>query len=474
MTRANDHTHSGYKEENYQMSHRQRQPRRAANLTRKAAGRIGMGSIWRATHITINLVLFVSLCPPLTMSGSAVQNHFAAITTNQSLGVSSAEPNVSFDSLVMENIDNGDDNSAQINRLNDLTINDMHMEESDDLNFKSIEDLFAIIKNETAFALFMNNITAVEAALYRNERIVSAFAYSAIIVISLFGNLLVCKVCLLKMTKTNALILSLALSDLSMTIMNIPFNYWRIANYSWPFGKVMCYMVNFVQHLVVYVSSYTMLAIAIYRYITVTDSTGSSSRNSEQSGPLMTCLKNVCCWCQAKFFSNRIYSLRNIIIVIIFVWIISACLAVMFTYSSDVVEKEPFFSVFVKHLIYSNQQQQQQQNETLDWLDSATEMLARQEKLLRCQNPMPSFWATQLKMYFNQHDDLVKSLIVFCTQFLVPLTIAIVLYIRIGKIINEQGRLASAKSKSFHIFLFACLFENSQTFQLFMANVDAL
>lgn len=101
---------------------------------------------------------------------------------------------------------------------------------------KQLQDQIKLMSNDT----------------YRQERIYYGIAYFIIIIISFFGNLLVCRICLKKYTKTNSLILSLSISDLLMTVFNIPFNFFRIANFSWPFGQPMCFIVNFVQYLVVY------------------------------------------------------------------------------------------------------------------------------------------------------------------------------------------------------------------------------
>ncbi|XP_075677091.1 G-protein coupled receptor 83-like, partial [Dermatophagoides pteronyssinus] len=122
---------------------------------------------------------------------------------------------------------------------------------------------------------------------YENERLLYGFAYSTIIFISIFGNFLVCKICLQKLTKTNMLIISMAISDLMMTIFNIPFNFYRLFNYSWPFGYWICFLINFIQHLTVYNSTYTMTIIALQRYRSVnhfqiTSSSSSSNQFIQQ------------------------------------------------------------------------------------------------------------------------------------------------------------------------------------------------
>ncbi|XP_037091213.1 probable G-protein coupled receptor 83 [Pollicipes pollicipes] len=94
-------------------------------------------------------------------------------------------------------------------------------------------------------------------------------AYSVIIVVSLFGNLLVCQVVVRNKrlhTVTNTFIANLAVSDVLMTCLNIPFNISRILLDDWPFGGFMCSVVPYVQVCAVYVSAFTMAAIALDRY----------------------------------------------------------------------------------------------------------------------------------------------------------------------------------------------------------------
>ncbi|XP_043203801.1 neuromedin-K receptor-like [Amphibalanus amphitrite] len=94
-------------------------------------------------------------------------------------------------------------------------------------------------------------------------------AYSAIILVSLFGNLLVCQVVVRNKrlhTVTNTFITNLAVSDVLMTCLNIPFNISRVLLDDWPFGGFMCSVVPYVQVCAVYVSAFTMVAIALDRY----------------------------------------------------------------------------------------------------------------------------------------------------------------------------------------------------------------
>ncbi|XP_054157540.1 neuropeptide Y receptor type 5-like [Oppia nitens] len=101
------------------------------------------------------------------------------------------------------------------------------------------------------------------------ENTIIITVYTMIIMISLFGNLFVLKVTFNLRTTTNLLIASLSISDLIVTLFSIPFNVSRLIMDEWPFGQFMCFMVPFLQIMAVYVSSFTMAVIAIYRWRSV-------------------------------------------------------------------------------------------------------------------------------------------------------------------------------------------------------------
>src|SRR6218665_3855798 len=68
---------------------------------------------------------------------------------------------------------------------------------------------------------------------------------------------------------TNYLIPNLAISDILMTVMNIPITVIYTLLHDWPFGPRLCVLVPFFQACCVYVSSFTMLTIALNRYYLV-------------------------------------------------------------------------------------------------------------------------------------------------------------------------------------------------------------
>ncbi|CAH1782668.1 unnamed protein product [Owenia fusiformis] len=101
------------------------------------------------------------------------------------------------------------------------------------------------------------------------EDTVLIVAYIIIVIVSLFGNMLVCYVIMKNKrmrTVTNMMIMNLAAADITITILNIPFNIARHVYDEWPFGNAMCKVVNFSLMVSVYVSTFTLTSIALDRH----------------------------------------------------------------------------------------------------------------------------------------------------------------------------------------------------------------
>uniref|UniRef100_A0A672FKD7 G protein-coupled receptor 83 n=1 Tax=Salarias fasciatus TaxID=181472 RepID=A0A672FKD7_SALFA len=93
-------------------------------------------------------------------------------------------------------------------------------------------------------------------------------AYSFIIVISLFGNTLVCHVVVKNkrtQSATSLFILNLAVADIFITVLNTPFTLVRFVYSTWVFGRMMCHISRFVQYCSLHVSTLTLTAIALDR-----------------------------------------------------------------------------------------------------------------------------------------------------------------------------------------------------------------
>ncbi|KAG5284678.1 hypothetical protein AALO_G00029280 [Alosa alosa] len=94
-------------------------------------------------------------------------------------------------------------------------------------------------------------------------------AYSVIIVISLFGNSVVCHVVIKSKrmhSVTSLFIMNLAIADLMITLLNTPFTLVRFVHSTWVFGRAMCHVSRFAQYCSVHVSALTLVAIAVDRH----------------------------------------------------------------------------------------------------------------------------------------------------------------------------------------------------------------
>uniref|UniRef100_A0A8C6XNR1 G protein-coupled receptor 83 n=1 Tax=Naja naja TaxID=35670 RepID=A0A8C6XNR1_NAJNA len=94
-------------------------------------------------------------------------------------------------------------------------------------------------------------------------------AYSAIICISLFGNVVVCHVVVKNKrmhSATSLFIINVAAADILITLLNMPFSLVRFVSSTWVFGKPMCHISHFVQHCSIQASALTFAAIALHRH----------------------------------------------------------------------------------------------------------------------------------------------------------------------------------------------------------------
>ncbi|OTF69641.1 G protein-coupled receptor-like protein, partial [Euroglyphus maynei] len=215
-------------------------------------------------------------------------------------------------------------------------------------------------------------------------------AYSLIVIISLIGNSLVVKIAFSgrwipgrsqrARTTTDVLIGSLSFSDLVMTIFNIPFNLARILLPYWPFGRALCYGVPFVQTACVYVSTFTMAAIALHRWRMVSHPTTvmlhKPNRSISSANPL-----------------RSFNSLRRTIAI---VWLISFGLAAP--------------TVAFNTLKLAN---------------------VNGHYVIRCRVDYP--------IIFGINASLLLTIEIFLTQYLIPLLITGILYMKIATVIHRQS-----------------------------------
>ncbi|XP_054289830.1 prolactin-releasing peptide receptor-like isoform X2 [Macrosteles quadrilineatus] len=96
--------------------------------------------------------------------------------------------------------------------------------------------------------------------------------YTTIFVLGLFGNVLVCYVVARNKamhTVTNCFITNLALSDILLCVLAVPFTPLYSFLGRWIFGRVLCHMVAYAQGTSVYISTLTLTSIAIDRFFVI-------------------------------------------------------------------------------------------------------------------------------------------------------------------------------------------------------------
>ncbi|XP_030630808.1 neuromedin-K receptor [Chanos chanos] len=99
-----------------------------------------------------------------------------------------------------------------------------------------------------------------------------ALAYSAVMVVAVFGNLIVIWIIIAHKrmrTVTNYFLLNLAISDVSMAALNTLVNFVYSIHGEWYFGDAYCKFHNFFPVAAVFASIYSMTAIAVDRYIAI-------------------------------------------------------------------------------------------------------------------------------------------------------------------------------------------------------------
>ncbi|XP_077862107.1 prokineticin receptor 2-like [Saccoglossus kowalevskii] len=116
----------------------------------------------------------------------------------------------------------------------------------------------------------LNTLYFPEVAL--EAKIILGIVYSMIIIVCGTGNLFLCYAIYRfrrMRTTTNLLIGNLALSDFLVAVVCTPFNFYYYVNQDWPYGNFMCVFVSFLKFVSLYVSTNSLLIIAVDRYYTI-------------------------------------------------------------------------------------------------------------------------------------------------------------------------------------------------------------
>lgn len=121
----------------------------------------------------------------------------------------------------------------------------------------------------------MNNTTTGDELLWNEHiavRVVRLVLYPSVFIIGVIGNISVCGLILCAKTKKfrsskGYFILNLALSDLLVLFMYLPFDLAYLENYFvWPFGLVLCKLISVTSSLSVTVSGSMLICIGYERY----------------------------------------------------------------------------------------------------------------------------------------------------------------------------------------------------------------
>ncbi|XP_022796022.1 galanin receptor type 1-like [Stylophora pistillata] len=122
----------------------------------------------------------------------------------------------------------------------------------------------------------MNNTTGVvvnSPSESETLRAMKMTLYATIFIIGISGNTLVCLVVCRQQklrTSTNFYIMNLAVADLAVTIVCIPFDVAVQENgYVWPFGKFLCHIIYPIMTMCTFASVGTLTAIAYNRYTAI-------------------------------------------------------------------------------------------------------------------------------------------------------------------------------------------------------------
>ena len=117
--------------------------------------------------------------------------------------------------------------------------------------------------------------------------------FSLIIAAGTVGNALVIYVILSRtalQTVTNILLLNLAVSDIAFLLICVPLTAYKYVAATWPFGDLMCKVVNYVIYVTAYVTVYTLVAISVLRYLTVVHNNKTVRYRTKRNMILLNCV----------------------------------------------------------------------------------------------------------------------------------------------------------------------------------------
>ncbi|XP_018022277.1 prolactin-releasing peptide receptor-like [Hyalella azteca] len=139
------------------------------------------------------------------------------------------------------------------NDMRELNVSETNTSDDSDRNVYNTSVPYDVMKNTSVLAVFF-------------------LVYLIIFTLGIFGNCLVCYVVFKNkhmQTVTNFFIANLALADILLCVLAVPFTPLYFAMGRWAFGRVLCKLVPVTQGTSVYVSTLTLMSIAVDRYFVI-------------------------------------------------------------------------------------------------------------------------------------------------------------------------------------------------------------
>lgn len=167
--------------------------------------------------------------------------------------------------------------SRNMSRQNSIPVNSRNSLNDLNLNNQQLLTLMQTVFNAGGNGSSKNFNDSFDDLIARSRRPPSELtaiivAYSILSIVALFGNLLVCHVIVKNPrlhTVTHLFIANMAVSDLLLTCVNYPVMLARRVTDQWLYGAAACHIVHATLQTSVYVSTFTMTAIAVDRYFVI-------------------------------------------------------------------------------------------------------------------------------------------------------------------------------------------------------------
>lgn len=294
-------------------------------------------------------------------------------------------------------------------------------------NYYSTFKTISAATTETTLQQHQNNTNnATPNDLIHNEfvQIFFCILYTTVFVLGVFGNVLVCYVVLRNramQTVTNIFITNLALSDILLCVLAVPFTPLYTFMGRWAFGKTLCHLVSFAQGCSIYISTLTLTSIAIDRYFVI-----------------------------IYPFHPRM-KLSTCILIIVSIWIVSLLATLPYGMYMKVVTDANFES-HTNNTITSHQNESASQNNSI-WQSTtpSVTLAAEAYKQVLTPTPIPTL-ATSTSTYCEENWPSEQYRKVFGSvttifQFVLPFIIISICYTWVSIKLNARAR-AKPGSKS--------------------------